>query len=543
MIARYRSHLSHAIQRISCLVRRAIVIAAVCMLSACALGERMQEIAKSITSTSQRIEAAHQGFTAGAEAARHRAAQEVSKPWLAGRAQPLAREVTLPMALRANVETTLLFDDGPLPLPVLAQRVSRATGIPVHVRPETLLPAELFVSRLELQSTVVSPQMPTTVSLDGGPEPLARTLDRAAARLGVLWRYADNRIEFYRTESRAFDVRALSLQATAEASLGQRGEATREGFTTTSSTGLSSPQHDSLASVRARIEPFLSQVGVVVAEPGASAMLVVTDTPDVLAQVAEFVDRENRALTRRVRLLFEELTVAVDESDEVGVDWDIVFAGARLAASAGMAGVGSTDAGFVDIASTEGRFAGSELVVKALGRVGKVVRRNSMPVLTLNRRPVTHAVRTTFSYIDKVETTAVRTNLDSTLPTVSVSQREETVGSLITLVPDAQENGQVLLSVAYDNTVAQPLKSITFGDSRNPLQLQQITIDGNGTVQQVALMPGQPLVISGFDRSQQETESRRLNPGLPLALGGSDRAGTQRLTTIMIVTAHVEEGF
>jgi len=504
----------------------------------------MQEIAQSVTSASQRIETAHRGFTAGAEAARHRAAQEVSRPWLAGRAQPLAREVTLPAALRANVETTLLFNDGPLPLTVLAERVSRATGIPVQVRPETLLPAELFVSRLELQQSVaMNHQMPTTVTLDGGPEPLARTLDRAAARLGVLWRYADNRIEFYRTESRAFDVRALSLQATAEASLGQRGEAKREGFTTTSSTGLSSPEHDALASVRARIEPFLSQVGVVVAEPGASAMLVVTDTPDVLAKVAQFVDRENRALTRRVRLLFEEVTVAIDESDEVGVDWDIVFAGARMAASAGMAGVGSADAGFVDIASTEGRFAGSELIVRALGRVGKVLRRNSMPVLTLNRRPVTHAVRTTFSYIDKVETTAIRADLDSNLPTVSVSQREETVGSLITLVPDAQEDGQVLLSVAYDNTVAQPLKSVTFGDSRNPLQLQQITIDGNGTVQQVALMPGQPLVVSGFDRSQQETESRRLNPGLPLALGGSDRAGTQRLTTIMVVTAHVEEGF
>ncbi len=56
-------------------------------------------------------------------------------------------------------------------------------------------------------------------------------------------------------------------------------------------------------------------------------------------------------------------------------------------------------------------------------------------------------------------------------------------------------------------------------------------------------MPGQPLVISGVDRSKQETASRRLNPGLPLALGGSDRASTQRLTTVMVVTAHVEEGF
>lgn len=272
-------------------------------------------------------------------------------------------------------------------------------------------------------------------------------------------------------------------------------------------------------------------------------MLVVTDTPEVLRRIAAFIDAENRAMTRRVRLLFEELTVAIEDSAEVGIDWNVVFAGASLAATAEMAGSASADAGMIGLRAADGRFMGSEVVVKALGRVGKVVRRNAMPVLTLNRRPVTHAVRTTFSYIDKVESMSERGVHEHELPKVSISQREETVGSLITLVPDAQADGQVLLSVAYDNTVAQPLKSVTFGDSRNPLQLQQITIDGNGTVQQVALMPGQPLVISGFDRSQQETGSRRLNPGLPLALGGSDRASMQRLTTVMVVTAHVEEGF
>lgn len=114
---------------------------------------------------------------------------------------------------------------------------------------------------------------------------------------------------------------------------------------------------------------------------------------------------------------------------------------------------------------------------------------------------------------------------------------------MLTLVPDAQDDGQILLSVAYDNTVAQPLKSVTFGDKSNPLQLQQVTIDGNGTVQQVALRPGQPLVISGFDRSHEETEGRRLNPGMPMLLGGSERLSTQRLATIVVVTAQVEEGF
>ncbi|HLV29701.1 MAG TPA: hypothetical protein VKY60_11330 [Burkholderiaceae bacterium] len=522
---------------------RRLALCCVLPLAGCELGSRMHEIAQIAADTSRQIEGAHRAFTAPAEHERHRAAQEVDRPWLAGRVQPLAREVTLPPALRAHVDTTLMFDDGPLTLPAVAQRVTRATGIPVHVRPEALLPAEAFLSRLDAAAALHLQAAATTVLLDGGSEPLARTLDRIGARLGVLWRYADRRIEFYRTETRAFDVRALTLQASSEASLGLRRTASREGFASTSSTELSSPSQDALTSVRARLEPFLSRAGLMVAEPGAAGMVVVTDTPEVLRQVASFLDRENRAMTRRVRLLFEELTVAIDEGAEAGIDWDLVFAGTSVAASLGMSGATGVDSGFLSLAMADGRYKESEALIRALGRSGQVVRRNSLPVLTLNRRPVTHAVRTTFSYIDKVETTTQRASGDLALPTVSVSQREETVGSLITLLPDAQEDGQILLSLAYDNTVAQPLKSITFGDSSNPLQLQQITIDGNGTVQQVALMPGQPLVISGFDRSQQETDTRRLNPGLPLALGGSDRLGSQRLTTVMIVTAHLEEGF
>jgi hypothetical protein len=125
----------------------------------------------------------------------------------------------------------------------------------------------------------------------------------------------------------------------------------------------------------------------------------------------------------------------------------------------------------------------------------------------------------------------------------AVSQARQTVGSLLTLIPDAQEDGQILLSIAYDNTVAQPLKSVTFGDRASPLQLQQITVDGNGIIQQLALQPGQPVLISGFDHVRRESEGRRLNPGMPLVLGGSDKVSRQQVMTVIVVTAQVEEGY
>lgn len=528
----------NALERLACLF--------VCLsLGGCALAERMAQLELLTRTAGDDAQARHTSFGSMVSSAeQRRAAQQVQRPWLMGKAQPLAREVTLPAALRSNVNTTLLFPGDEVDLPVIAQRISTATGLPVHVRPEALLPQANFMPRL--QNTAMPAGLSGNVStlrLQGGPEPLAKILDRIGARLGVLWRYHDQRIEFYRTQTRVFNIRALTLNARADASLGLSSQSSDQGFVSSSRTSLESSSLNAFDAVRARIEPFLSRAGVLVAEAGASGAIVVTDTPEVLENIGRYLDAENKTLTRRVRLVFEELTVLSNDTAEAGIDWNLVFSSARVAAGLAMGAAGAADAGALELGITRGPFQGSEAIVRALGQVGKVVRRSSVPVLTLNRRPVTHAVRTTFSYIDKVETTAMAAQVGMALPSVSVSQREETVGSMLTLVPDAQENGQILLSVAYDNTVAQPLKSVTFGDKANPLQLQQITIDGNGSIQQVALQPGQPLLISGFDRSEHESTERRLNPGVPVAFGGSSRAASQTLTTVMIVTAQVEEGF
>lgn len=527
--------------------RSAVFLAIVLALPGCALQDRIAQISASVGLTKARVDQQHTVFKdiVSDEGVRH-AAQRVDRPWLVGVPQPLARDVTLPLALRANVKTTLVFASEARPLPVIAQRIALATGIPVYVRPEALLPQERFAARLA-GGDVTGPSgavlSASAMSFAGESEPLSIILDRIGATLGVNWRYEQGRIEFYRTETRVFNLRALAQGAQSEASLGASRSGQTQGFASSSNTRLQSEPVDLMAVIKARIEPFLTRAGVAVAQEGASSLVVVTDTPEVLRQIAAYLERENLALTRRIRLVFEEITLVSRDNAEAGLDWNVVFTSARLAASATSAGSALAEAASLGVALADGPFKGSEAMIKALGQVGQVVRRSSVPVLTLNRRPVTHAVRTTFSYIDKVQTTALGQGVDSSLPTVSVSQKEETVGSLLTLIPDAQDNGQILLSMAYDNTVAQPLKSVTFGDAANPLQLQQVTIDGNGTVQQLVLQPGQPVLVSGFDRTQEEHDARRLNPGMPLLLGGSDRAASQTLKTVILITAQVEEGF
>lgn len=524
-----------------------VVCVVVCgVLGGCAASQRAADLRVAASNRHATITDRHQAFADGLSDRQARiAAQEVAAPWVAGKPQPLAREVSLPAALRENVQTTLMLADE-ADLPALAQRLTAATGIAVRVRPDALLPLELFLPRLAVQG-MLTVAAPARQEVRGGPQPLANLLDALAARFSVQWRYEKGALEFYRTETRVFDVRALSLTSKVDVRLGRSGGANAEGFDSTSNTTLSAKEHNALAILRASVLPFLTRSGVIAEAVDGASVLVVTDTPDALDRVAHYLERQNKALTRRVRLVFEEITVIAKDSASGGMDWNALYSAAGASLGFAMAPASAAGASSFNAFTGRGPFQGSQAIVSALSTMGAIVRHRKVPVLTLNRRPVTHAVRTTFSYIDRVQSTAVpgttAGGANGSLPAVSISQKDETVGSFLTLLPDIQEDGQILLSIAYDNAVAQPLKTITFGERGNQVQVQQITIDGNGTVQQLELRPGQPVIVSGFDRSQDQHDRQRVAPGLPLVAGGQDSAVSERETTLVLVTAQVEEGY
>lgn len=513
-------------------------------LSACQLTDQILQIREEYQQEKTKTTHMQQQVIAQTKSTRQLPLQEIAQPWVVGGAQPLAKEVRLPPALQANIATTLMFQGQGLLLDEIAERITLATQIPVRVQPEALLAIDAFLPRSNADSSAsIATQLnQRRLRLAGPPEPLSTSLDKISAFFDVYWRYEGDFLDFYKMETRSFQVRALSLQASSHASVGSTSQEAQGGFESQSGTQLQQTTSDELGNLKARLALFMTQAGRIVAQSGGSNTIVVSDTPYVLDQVERFIKQENQALTRRVRLVFEEVTLAATNQAELNLDWNVVFNSAQVAASATIGGMGNAALQQVGAAIQQGPFSQTEAFVKAIGEVVQVVRRHSMPVISLNRRPVTHALRTTFSYVDRVETTPYTSGTGITTNSVSLSQKEETVGSVLTLVPDIQDDGQVLLSVAYDNTIAQPLKSLTVGSPEQGMQVQQVTIEGSGTVQQVLLRAGQPLVISGFDRHEQESTERRLNPGLSLFFGGGNQVKQQHLRTLIIITAQVEEG-
>ena len=82
-------------------------------LAGCTLSERIAENARDAVSADEAMRRQRESFRQSAAGlAARRDAQRVNKPWLVGRAVPLSRDVMLPAAHRANVDTTLMFGGG-----------------------------------------------------------------------------------------------------------------------------------------------------------------------------------------------------------------------------------------------------------------------------------------------------------------------------------------------------------------------------------------------------------------------------------------------
>ncbi|WP_153785350.1 hypothetical protein [Pseudomonas sp. EMN2] len=518
-----------------------------------------------------------------------RAAQEVNRPYITGKAIPLAREVTLPSPLRANVNTTLMFRD-PGSLPVMASRIQEATGIPVKVMPDALLPAEYFMPRLENQQMMgggaaamafarptaapivldsplpgvgapaATPSSAATSAAPSAPAskrdydesvkresmPLATSLDAIAMREGVYWKYDDTlgAIVFYRTETRTFEIRGAEMNATSEMTVDLTGgmdSTSSSGLASKSKSGLDLPKNkeSTMQSLVLRVTQFTTKSGRVVA--GSGGLLVVTDTKSVLDQIAEFIRQENTMRSRMVDMVLEQITLENTTSSNAAANWNLMFKSGGQGNGVNVDGLNSIieqEGAALTLGASvgSGQWAGSSIALQALSKVGKVVDQKVNHFGSVNGQPATAGRPQREKYIDKLEQTA--TNSDINRPTVTATQAEEVSGRIITVLPNAYSDGDINLAIKYDDTPTPVFTKQQFPDGS---YVQSPKSESDVLVRSAIVRSGQPYVISAQTVDNSTYNERRTDRSAPMLLGGSDVANKTERMTVLVLTARVRE--
>lgn len=516
-------------------------MAATALLAGCA--HAPQKTQRDALTANEQITLGHEAFRAAAlhNEKKRLAAQDVQRPYIAGNSRPLAREVAMPEVLRRSVPVVALYQRGPVDVGTALRQISEASGILITATADALLPPSAFAPRTAVQNSPVQP--PVRVSVATEPTPLWRLLDDVARQAQLAWRPVSSGAEFFRVETRVFQLAGTPQVASTSASLGRNG-GQNSIFESTSKTGFETKDQNQFKGFMVAIEAMLSTGGKAQLA-NESQTLVVTDTPDNLQRIAAFVDEQNKIMSRRVRVVLEVIEVVDKDASEVGVDWNIAYGSAnRALANLSPASLTSAQAGSLSLGPTAGPFAGSNVVIKALNEVGVVVNRRFFPFLTTSGRPVTQAIRTTFNYVDQVQATSAPqgSSVVTAQQAPTVTQKEETVGTFVTVVPTAKSDNSIFLSISFDLTSAQPLVPFTVGSQGAQVTVQQKTIDGTGFIQELPIRSGQTVLVGGLEAQTAQDQTRRVGSDAPILFGGSNAAKVTKSRLLLLVTAVAEEG-
>jgi type IVB pilus formation R64 PilN family outer membrane protein len=469
------------------------------------------------------------------------------------------------------------FDRTVFSLSELAERITLRSGIPTKVSPDAIAvaggaaaptPGGALPPGAGAQAMPMVPLLPMgRPGMPGVPAGAATRnggvhiaysngnfknfLDMAAARFGVYWKYANGAIQFYHIDSRNFQINAVPGDSTFSATVnsgatssasasggggapggasgGSGGAAPGTSGNNNQNTGVSSQLsvYDNLSKA---IGAMLSAYGKTVASP-ATGSITVVDTPDVLDRVATFIEAENLALLRQVAINVTVLSVTLNDADQYGINWDVVYSNLLnkygIKNTLGEKSGTSFSAGVIDAKS---KFAGSNVVIQALAEQGKVRRQTTATMVTLNNQPVPVQVATQFSYLQSSQTTA--NGLSGT--TTSLTPGTVTSGFNLSILPHILSNGTVMLQFTTDISSLVNLRTV-HSDTGGTL-IETPEMQTRNFLQRVAMKSNETLIISGFEQSDENLSRQGVGQAQNWLLGGNAKRNNNKEIMVILIT-------
>jgi type IVB pilus formation R64 PilN family outer membrane protein len=501
--------------------------------------------------------------------------------WLSGTRVNVARADALPPLF----DRPAMFDRTVSSLQEFAERITRLTAVPTRVAASAALAAQramgggydassagahstgaagvpplppgmMSSARARNVSTSGGRSLPANVHIAFQGGTLKGLLDTASARFGVSWKFTDGNIVFYFTDTRVFQVTSIPGDAKLTAdvvsaatnnpvSAGSGAGAMSGASTASSGSGSSSSNNNADTSMTAQLSVFsslessiksmLSSYGSVVPSP-ATGSIAVTDTPDVLERVSEFMNLENRVLSRQVLVNVTVLSVTLSNSDSYGINWTAVYQalGTRFGITTTLPIPTSTNEFSASVITPSSRASGTSAMINALSTQGSVRRKTSASVTTLNDQPVPVQVATQKSYLAQVSTT----NTINVGSQTALTPGTVTTGFNLTLLPHVLDDGTVMMQF-YTN-LSQLLSLDTISSGGQTIELPNV--ETRNFLQRVAIKSGQTLVLSGYEGLADDGTQQGVGVPQNALLGGSLSASRSREIIVILITPVLTAG-
>ena len=456
--------------------------------------------------------------------------------WLGNKSMVLEHRNNLPSKFETDTGVTILLNE-PVSLQVLANDIYSITGIPVKIDGQ--------VSSDKLKKLV-------NVAYTGK---LSGLLSQVATDLDLLWYYDKSSIVFYETETKTFTLYALGTEVAYQTSVSTDNS---------NEVSLESTLKE-WDEVENAIESIIGKADNADFTVSRSlGTITVTASPSILARVGEYIERQNKRLSQLITIDVKVLQVTISNDSAFGLNLAAAInstSGLNIVANP-KNNLASTEASSMNIAVlsntvsaltgathmegnsvVDGAYtndqimngslagaAGSNALIEALAKQGKVSLVTNVGVTTRSNRVAPVSNTRTTGYIKRFESRNFTTVESST-----VDQDDLETGFTMQLLPNVLENGKILL--LFRMSVRELLRMSTQTIGEVTLQLPEV--EERSFMQEVIMESGQMLVVSGFEK--QTSEDTRYGLGDPdfMALSGSRETSATREVLVVILTPQV----
>ncbi len=462
--------------------------------------------------------------------------------WLGDTSVVLPYKNVLPAIFESENGITLFLEE-PANLSSLSNTINQITGIPVKIDKQ--------VDSAKLQKS-------SNISYSGS---LSGFLNQITKDLDILWYYDKYNIVFYETETKTFSLYALGTEVQYDA--GVTGE-DDSNFVKLSSV---LKEWDEIDKTLSKMTDGLNANYEISSSTGT---ITVTASPDVLARVERYINQQNKRLSQQIAINVRVLQVTIENSNAFGLNLSAALesvSGLQLVsnpvnnmntvgnslnlavlnntvkAGAGLiptsdgvpvieAGNGSFTPDVIAASSLE-PLAGTDALIQALAKQGKISLLTSATVTTRNNR---------VAPIKNMTSTAYIKSIGSVLGTLGGSESNiipDTVdtGFSMQLLPNIVENNKIML--LFKMSIKDLIKITTFSSGSSSATVQLPEIDERAFMQEVVMESGQTLVLTGFEQMKNNDTRYGIGDADFMALGGSRETEATRDVLVVIITPQV----
>jgi MSHA biogenesis protein MshL len=223
-----------------------------------------------------------------------------------------------------------------------------------------------------------------------------------------------------------------------------------------------------------------------------AGMITVKDYPEILLQVAEYLEAIEGSVQRQVFIQAKIVEVTLNDDFQLGINWasvspfTISHDGGLNLASALIAGTSDFSYGLAN-----GKF---NVVVDALSKQGQVSVLSSPKIATLNNQRAVIKVGTEDIFF-RPEITAATT---TSAATTEFIPETITIGIVLDVVPQINPNGQIMMSI--NTSITEKSGERTSPDGVNVVPILDVRESNNVVLAQ----HGQTIVIDGLMKTKKE---------------------------------------